>query len=1003
MSELNSPPQLPRQTCTLMFTDMVGSTLLWERHPDAVVLAVLAAHKAILQAAATRWEGQEFGNEGDAFCFLFATGSAAVQCAVEVQEALDAHPWPEGVGKIQVRIGIHTGELLLLQNGNHLEIQGMPANLTKRITDAGHGGQILLSAATHELVKTHFPRRSFRDLGEHRLKNLSHPERIFQFSVSDTDEFPPLKTVDTLPNNLPTPVTSFIGREAEVQEIVGHLTTVQTRLLTLTGPGGIGKTRLALHSAAEVLEQYPNGVWFIPLADLVSPDFTLTEIATALAIPLKTEQAESEDVMEQLVTYLAEKELLLVLDNFEHLMGAVMHVNTLLRSCPKVQCLVTSRHVLQVSGEQTFVVPPLSVPSEDDACEVLPASESVQLFLARAKAVSPHFSLTAENAAAVGAICRKVDGLSLAIELAAARVRGMTPQNILHRLSERLSFLATPNRDVPARHQTLEAVMSWSFEILAVEEQRLLGQLSHFSGGFSLAAAEGICGSENTLELVFSLLDKSLLITTGNRYRLSVPLQLYMREKHQASDEFLRAHAAYYLTLAQELDERLHGAAQVDALSEMAQELDNFRAAQAFLAEREAWHPFSQFAVALAQFFYVRGLWGEGIAWLQQAETALRCLERLCKRATEPNDILAHVLVSLAKFYNTQQQCEEARHRCEEALQLFRDAEHRHGIAKALNLLGIIARYQGALEESDAHFTESLHLAKALGDKWLIAYALDNLGLTAYTQHRYEAAKRLYTESHQLARELGDKRGIAYSLNNLGKTASRQGAHEEAKRYHTESLEIRRALADKRGIAISLNHLGLIAYRQAAYTAAIHYHTESLAIQRELGDKQGAAYSLSHLGLIAYQQGEDAEAARYYTESLQLAREIAQSAATSNLPYLLDSLGKIALRQGKIGDARQFYTESLKLRQKSGHARGIADSLYQFGRLYRTEGHVERSLLFFFTAARLYTETGTERSLNARAVQNAISQLREQLGNQTVAQCKSAAETQPLEEIIALC
>lgn len=990
-----------------MFTDMEGSTLLWERHPDAVVLDVLAAHKAILQAAATKWEGQEFGNEGDAFCFLFATGSAAVQCAVEVQEALKAHPWPEDVGKIQVRIGIHTGELLLLQNGNHREIQGMPANLTKRITDAGHGGQILLSAATHELVKTHFPRRSFRDLGEHRLKNLSHPERIFQFSVSDTDEFPPLKTVDTLPNNLPTPVTSFIGREAEVREIAAHLTTGQTRLLTLTGPGGIGKTRLALHSAAELLAQYPNGVWFIPLADLVSPDFVLTEIATALAIPLRTEQAESDDVMEQLVAYLAEKELLLVLDNFEHLMEAVMHVNTLLRSCPKVQCLVTSRHVLQISGEQTFVVPPLSVPSEDDAREMLPASESVQLFLARAKAVSPHFSLTAENAAAVGAICREVDGLSLAIELAAARVRGMTPQNILRRLSERLAFLATPNRDVPARHQTLEAVMSWSFEILSVEEQRLLGQLSHFSGGFSLAAAEDICGSESTLELVFSLLDKSLLITTGHRYRLSVPLQLYMREKHQASDEFLRAHAAYYLTLAQELDERLHGAAQVDALSEMAQELDNFRAAQAFLAEREAWHPFSQFAVALAQFFYVRGLWGEGIAWLQQAETALRHPETavgvLCEGATELNDILAHVLVSLAKFYNTQQQCEKARHRCEEALQLFRDAEHRHGIATALNLLGIIARYQGALEESDAHFTESLHLAKALGDKWLIAYALDNLGLTAYTQHRYEAAKRLYTASHQLARELGDNRGIAYSLNNLGKTANQQGAHEEAKRYHTESLEIRRELADKRGIAISLNHLGLIAYRQAAYAAAINYHTESLAMQRELGDKQGSAYSLSHLGLIAYQQGEDAEAARYYTESLQLAREIAQSAATSNLPYLLDSLGKIALRQERIEDARQFYTESLQLRQENAHARGIADSLYQFGRLYRAEGNVERSLLLFLTAARLYTETDAERRLNARAVQNAISQLREQLGNQTVAQCKSAAETQPLAEIIALC
>ena len=1002
MSKRNSSPQPQSRTCTLMFTDMEGSTLLWEHHPEAVVLDVLAAHKAILQTAAAEWNGQELGNEGDAFSFLFDTGSVAVQCAVDVQEALEAHPWPEAVGKVKVRIGIHTGELIFLEDGKHREIQGMPANLTKRITDAGHGGQILLSAATHELVKAHFPRDSFRDLGEHRLKNLSHPERIFQVCIAEAAQFPRLKTVDTLPNNLPTPLSSFIGRGAEVAEIVRYFTTEETRLLTLTGAGGIGKTRLALHSAAELLEYYPNGVWFIPLADLVSPDLMLTEIAAALAIPLKT----SHDVMQQVVAYLAEKELLLILDNFEHLMDAAMPVNTLLRSCPKVQCLVTSRHVLQISGEQTFRVPPLSVPSEDAACEVLQESESVQLFLARAKAVSPQFKLTTENADAIGAICRALDGLSLAIELAAARVRGMTPQNILSRLSTQLAFLSTPNLDVPARHQTLRAVMSWSFGLLSAAEQRLLGQLCHFSGGFSLVAAEALCSpsadesnpaSSNTLDLIFSLHDKSLLITTDTRYRLSVPLQLYLREKQDATDAFREAHARYYLALAQALDEKLQGAEQTAALSEMALELDNFRAAMAFLAASEAWHLLSEFAVALSQFFYVRGLWGEGVTWLQQAKTALTSLPEQLEYT------LAYVLVSLAKFYNTQQQCETARELCEEGLQLFRTSGHRHGVATALNLLGIIARYQGTPEEADAHFEESLAIAKALGDKWLIAYALDNLGLTAYIHRRYEAAQQLYTESLQLARELGDKRGIAYSLNNLGKTVNQQGEHEAAKRYHTESLHIRRELADKRGIATSLNHLGLIAYRQEAYAESVNYHTESLAMQRELGDKQGISYSLSHLGLIAYQQGNDTDAARYYTESLQVAREVAQSAATTNIPYLLDSLGKIALRQGKIDDARHYYTESLQLRQESGHSREIADSLYQFGRLSRTEGHFERSLLLFLTAERLYTETNAARNLNARAVQRAITELREQLGNEAVETCKSTSETQPLAAIVALC
>ncbi len=1047
MSPLNASAHRPTGTLTLMFTDIEGSTLLWEKHDTAIMAAVMEAHNTILRTANAAWGGTEIRSEGDAFFFIFPTASDAVTCALEIQVALNVHPWHKDVGQLRVRIGVHTGDMLLLDDEYH----GMPANLAKRITDAAHGGQVLLSAATYELVKTQFPSGSFTNLGEHRLKNIQHPEAIFQFRAPQaaipkiigekrwcevlgkdaaTDptcipelqtEFPPLKTLNNLPNNLPAPMNSFIGRETEIRSIVEYLIHGQTRLVTLTGPGGIGKTRLALEAATELLDTYPDGVWFIPLADLIQPEHVITEIATALSLPLEPTQ----DTIKQVVSYLSGKALLLVLDNFEHLMDAGTDVKTLLLQCPQLRCLVTSREFLRIVGEQRFVVPPLSIPSEDAAYEGFQYSESVQLFLDRAAAIVPNFQLTQANAEAIGAICRIVDGISLAIELAAARVRGMTPQHILERLEMALnttskdkyaSLLSAQNQDIPARHQTLDAIIDWSYRLLAPDEQRLLCELSLFSGGFFLEAAETICIATSfqtdteILNLIFNLYDKSLLISDEHlgrtRYRLSVPLQLYLQGKSQQTG-FRKAHARYYLTFAQQQNEKLQGAEQTTALSEMAIELDNFRAAFGFAQGNADWLAFGQLAAALSQFFYVRGLWSEGLAWLKQTESALQkqlvhCQASAAVSVTETNRFhltLAEIRVDLAQFYNARQECQRARQLCEDALQTFRTLKYSLGIVKALNRLGIIARYQDQLEESDTHFTEALQTAKLLDDTWQIAFALNNLGLTAYRYGHFEAAKERYAAGLSLARELGDKRGIAYALNNLGTTASRQGLREEAKRYHTESLEIRQELADKRGIATSLNHLGLIAYHQTAYEEAHHSHTKSLHIQRELGDKRGSSYSLSHLGLIAYQQNNDTDARRYYTESLQLAREL--PAPGTNLPYLLDSLGKIALRQGEHEEAKQYYLESLQHRRKSGKPHEIADSLYQFGRLARAEGQLERSLYLFLQTVRIYTETGTMTRIYAEAVKAAITAVEAGIGNpEKVEKLKSEIETQTLQELI---
>ena len=974
----NPQPHLSVGTLTLMFTDIEGSTLLWEKHSNEVMAEVINTHNKILRAANSAWGGTEVLSEGDAFFFVFPTASAAVMCALEIQLVLSAYQWHDRVEALRVRIGIHTGDMILLDDEYH----GMPANLAKRITDAGHGGQILLSAVTHELVGTQFPPGSFVALGEHRLKNIQNPEAIFQFRAprvsilkiigeerwkevfskeaqeetsqdsESTDtllipelqtEFPPLRTFNNLPNNLPVPINSFIGREVEVRRIVAYFTDGQTRLVTLIGPGGIGKTRLALQVATKLHATYPDGVWFIALADLKHPTHVITEIATALALPLKS----TEDVMEQVVSYLSGKTLLLVLDNFEHLMEASQDVKTLLIRCPTLHCLATSREPLKVAGEQRFIVPPLSVPSEDVDSETLRRYESAQLFLARAEAVVPDFQLTTDNAEAIGAICRTVDGLSLAIELAAARVRAMTPQHILDRLKVLLdnppankpsTLLSTSDRDVPARHQTLNAVIDWSYELLEPEEQLLLCQLALFSGGFFLEAAEVVCGSTctqsetETIDLIFNLHDKSLLMIeedlTRTRYRLPVPVQLYLREK-QPPIGFREAHAHYYLTLAQEQGRKLEGPEQSDTLSEMAIELDNFRAVFEFAQANNEWLLFGQLAVALSEFFYIRGLWNEGLGWLKQAETELH--QRLGEHkgledTAETDEISFHLTiadlrVALAKFYNERQECETARQLCEDALQVFRAIRQQLGVIKALNRLGIIARYEEKLEEADIHFTEALEIARILDDKWHIAFALNNLGLTAYDRRHFEEAKLRYTESLHLARELGDKRGIAYALNNLGKAANQQGLREEAR----------------------------------------HYYTESLRLTGEL--------STSSAGLL----------------------------------YLLDSLGKEALRHGKYEEARRCYTETLAYRKENGSTREIADSLYQFGQLAHAEGEFEQSLCLFLRVASIYSEIGETTPFYINSVNDAVAALEVELGSEKVERLKLEMETRTLEEIVNTC
>jgi predicted ATPase/class 3 adenylate cyclase len=504
---------LPTGIVTFLFTDIEGSTRLWEEYPQQMRQA-LARHDAILRHTIQSHAGHVFKTMGDAFYAVFSSASEAVRAALDAQGALSAEDWSE-VGGLYVRMALHTGRAEE-REGDYL---GPSLNRVARLLSIGHGGQVLLSEATQaQAGEAEIPGVVLRDMGSHRLKDLFAPERVFQLCHPDLrQEFPPLRSLSALRHNLPVQVTSLIGREREIEEVRQRL--AEARLLTLTGSGGVGKTRLALQVAAELTEAYPEGVWLAELASLSDPD--LVPQTTAQAIGVREEPGKS--LTRTLADTLKDKRLLLVLDNCEHLVDACARLaDTLLRSCPEMKVLATSREVLGIAGEVVYPVPSLSLPDPQRPLtpDVLGEYESVRLFAERAAGVAPAFVMTARNAGAVAHVCRQLDGIPLAIELAAARVRALSIEQVAQRLDDRFRLLTGGSRTALPRQQTLRALIDWSYDLLTGPEKRLLSRLSVFAGGWTLAAAEAVCSGEDIeaweiLDLLTSLVNKSLASYEG--------------------------------------------------------------------------------------------------------------------------------------------------------------------------------------------------------------------------------------------------------------------------------------------------------------------------------------------------------------------------------------------------------------------------------------------------------------------------------------------------------
>ena len=574
-------PDLPMGTVTLLFTDIEGSTRLLQQLGDGYA-DVLAQCRRLLRTAFQTYNGYEVDTQGDAFFVAFTRAIDAVSAAAVAQRILFTYSWPEG-GVVRVRIGLHTGEPSLDLEG----YVGLDVHHAARIMSAAHGGQVLISEATRKLVEHKLPDGvSLRDLGEHHLKDIAHPSHLFQLVIADLPaDFPPLKTLDTRFNNLPTSLTPLIGREQEVAAVCAQLQRPEIRLVTLLGPGGIGKTRLSVQIAAEMEADFAHGVCFVPLASVSDPGQIFPTIAQALGLrPAEDHgqgwpgsgEAHSHDksgsYIQQVQAYLRNKHMLLLLDNFEQLVLAAPMLADLLACCPRLHLLVTSQSALHISGEYEFAVPPLALPDlthlpENENLAQVP---TVALFLQRAQAIQSGFQLTKANARTIAQICTRLDGLPLAIELAAARIKLLPPQMLLKRLAHRLDVLTGSMRNLSARQQTLRNTFQWSYDLLSSEEQRLFRWLSVFVGGCTLEAADAVYNAKaeqamEVLEGVASLLDKSLLRQTeqeGGELRLSMleTIREYGLECLVANGELevaQQAHAAYYLALAQEAEPHL--------------------------------------------------------------------------------------------------------------------------------------------------------------------------------------------------------------------------------------------------------------------------------------------------------------------------------------------------------------------------------------------------------------------------------------------------------------
>jgi predicted ATPase/DNA-binding SARP family transcriptional activator len=994
------PEALPEDTVTFLFADIEGGARLWEERADVMRLVVVR-HDRFLRGAIASHRGRVLRNTGDTYCAAFETAAEALAAALAAQCSLYQLE-PSAVGGVSglaraVRIVLHAGAAEFRAG----DYSGAALHRAERLLAVARGSQILLSATAQALVQDDLPPDvSLRDLGTHRLRDLQRPERVFQLLHPDLPgEFPPLASLNTRPNNLPEQITRFIGRERELAEIhrllkpvaghesrvtrqehsVGGPATRDPRLITITGTGGSGKTRLALQLAAELEEGYADGVRFVELAALTDPAL----VPQALAATLSVREERDAPLTRALVAHLRAKQILVVLDNCEHLLAACATLaEALLRACPEVVILATSREALNIPGETIYRLPSLSLPEEasgvrrqvsagdgsdvasrTDALRLTPdascllQSEAVRLFLDRATAAAPSFRLTPENAAVVAQVCRQLDGIPLAIELAAARLRVLSVEQIAARLDDRFRLLTGGSRTALPRQQTLRATLDWSYDLLPEPERALLRRLAVFAGGWTLEAAEAVCGDEGVrrwalglrtddrhptteaqqlsnaqglmpnaqrltpdevLDLLTSLVDRSLVgieeRAGGTRYGLLETTREYARDRLREAgeaDERRARHAQFFLELAESAEPELRGAAQAEWLQCLETEHDNLRAALEWCLE----------AGSMDERTGDRG--EEPAANHSKIQTPRSKIELGLRLGG-----------ALGPFWWIRGYLSEGRERLRA---LLAQSGYEIGCPEPggefkVSPLGIGRWASGAGEEGSSPTPSTQHPPRIRRAQ---AKALNAAGVLADDQSDYAAARALFEESLALSRECGDLPGSALALHNLGGQAARGRDYPAARAFHEESLVIWRGMEDRWWTASALSGLGRVALMEGNFATARTHIESGLEIQRQLGDRRAMARSLTALGTIAARLSDDEAAFALYQESLGLARELGARVAMEE-PLRL--LGKLARERGDHEAALAFQEERLAIAREVGNAAGVAAALCDLARLAGERG-----------------------------------------------------------------
>jgi predicted ATPase/class 3 adenylate cyclase len=897
--------ELPTGTVTFLFTDIEGSTKVAQEHPEAWE-SLQERHHAILRSVMENHDGYVFQIIGDAFCVAFNNPGDGIAAATDAQRYLQLEDW--GETKIKVRMGLHTGQAERRENGYH---GYLTLALVQRVMSAAYGGQILLSNACAALIHDKLTDGiSLRDMKENRLKGILNPERLWQVVVPDLQQdFPLLSSLNTIANNLPAQITSFIGREKEVEQIKQVIK--QNRLVTLTGSGGTGKSRLSLRVAEEIMEIFIDGVWFVELGPLSNPALVTGTVANVFGVREEVGHA----FIHTLIDWFKDRELLLILDNCEHLIEAcAQFAEVVIHNTPKIRILASSREVLGISGELSWRVPSLSTPDLHLRIHDIKRLEeyaAVQLFIERARLANRDFAVNAANIQTAAQICTRLDGIPLAIELAAARINVLSVNQIFARLDDRFHLLTGGSRTALPHQQTLRTLIDWSYDLLSESERILLCRLSIFAGGWILEAAEKVCGNlgrdlpVDVLDGLSHLVSKSLVIAEEQngeaRYRMLETIQQYALDKLVEDGGLEQAksrHLGFFSQLAQKVGPGLRGPHQAALLNGLEIEIDNLRAALEWSLDHNI---MAEIELAAAMLWF--WLWGEhyreGWEWIT---TGLSRAE---------------------------------------------SSEHPPIRAKALNAATEMAFIMGDIVAARIYVNEALKISDELGDDAGCAESTKLLGLIAWQQSDYAVGRQHLQEGVMLFKQLGDKLGIADCLHFLGHQALDQSDYTSARSYFEESMKLFSQIGDTLSLIPLVKDLGLVAYLQGDSVSARPYCEKCLTLARHMANKDYIGESLSILGDLARYEGDYQLAEALYNENLALLRN---AGIKRNIPSALHNLAYVALHQGADQKAARCFSESLSLFQEQGDRKGVAECLAGLAGVLTVRGKAKQAAALFGAA-----------------------------------------------------